>query len=118
MYIRDGFRQGRRGCTLPFLQSLVFFFNNTEELQTVLIKVKLIVNNTPSTYVYQNAIITYLKSNHLLFGRQLLCYSNITSTVVRTLTVFSITTDKINRIRNHFWHRQRHQYVVNLRETQ
>ena len=53
-----------------------------------------------------------------MLGRQLLCYSNTTSTVVRNLTVLSSTTDKINRISNHFWHRWRHEYVVNLRETQ
>ena len=95
-----------------------FFCDYFEELQTVLIKVKLIINNAPLTYVYPNTIKTYLTPNHLLFGRQLLCYSNTTSTVVRNLTVLSSTTDKINRISNHFWHRWRHEYVVNLRETQ
>ena len=74
--------------------------------------------NAPLTYVYPNTIRTYLTPNHLLFDRQLLCYSNTTSTVVRNLTVLSSTTDKINRISNHFWHRWRHEYVVNLRETQ
>ena len=54
----------------------------------------------------------------MLFGRQLLCYSNTTLTVVRNLTVLSSTTDKINRITNHFWNRWRHEYVVNLRETE
>ena len=34
------------------------------------------------------------------------------------LTVLSSTTDKINHISNHFWDRWRHEYVVNLRETQ
>ena len=54
----------------------------------------------------------------MLFGRQLLYSSNTTSTVVRNLTVLSSTTDKINRISNHFLDRWRHEYVVNLRETQ
>ena len=99
-----------------FLQLLVFFCDHFEELQTVLIEVKLIINNAPLTYVYSNTIKTYLTLNHLLFGRQLLCYSNTTSTVVRNLTVLSSTTDKINRISNHFWHRWRHEYVVNLCE--
>ena len=31
---------------------------------------------------------------------------------------YQSTTDKINLISNHFKHRQRHEYVVNLRETQ
>ena len=70
------------------------------------------------TYVYPNTIKTYLTRKHLLFGRQSGCYSNTTSTVVRTLTVLSSTTGKINRISNHFWHRLRHEYVVNLRKTQ
>ena len=39
------------------------------------------------------------------------------STVAVNLTVLS-TTDKINCISNHFWNKWRHEYVVNLRETQ
>ena len=81
-------------------------------------EVKLIVNNAPFTYVHPNTIKTCLTINHLLFGRQLLYYSNTASTVVRNLTVFSSTTDKINRISTHFWHRWRHEYVVNLREAE
>ena len=60
---------------------------------------------------------TYLAPNHLLFGRQLLCNSNTTSTVIGNLTVLSNTTDKINRISNHFGHRWRHEFEVNLLET-
>ena len=101
-----------------FFATTCFFCDHFEELQTVLIKVKLIINNAPLTYVYPNTIKTYLTTNHLLFGRQLLCYCNTALTVVRNLTVLSSTTDKINRISNHFWHRWRHEYVVNLRETQ
>ena len=95
-----------------------FFCNHFEELQTVLIEVKLIINNAPLTYVYPNTIKTCLTLNHLLFGRQLLYYYNTTSTVVRNLTVLSSTADKINRINNHFWDRWRHECVVNLCETQ
>ena len=54
----------------------------------------------------------------MVFHKQLFCYSNTASTVVRDLTVLSSTTDKINHISNHFWHSWRHEYVVNLRETQ
>ena len=54
----------------------------------------------------------------MLIGRQLLYSSNTTSTVATNLTALSTTTDKINRISNHFWDRWRHEYVVNLRETQ
>ena len=101
-----------------FFATTCFFCDHFEELQTVLIKVKLIINNAPLTYVYPNTIKTYLTPNDLLFGRQLLCYSNTTSVVIRDLTVLSSTTDKINCISNHFWHRWRHEYVVNLCETQ
>ena len=94
-----------------------FFWNHFEELQTVLIEVKLIINNAPLTYVYPNTIKTCLTIDHLLFDRQLYS-SNTTSTVVRNLTVLSSTTDKINKISKHFWHRWRHEYVVNLCETQ
>ena len=88
------------GCPL-FFAITCFFCDHFEELQTVFIEVKLIINTAPLTYVYPNSIKTYLTPNHLLFGRQLLCYSNTTSTVVRNLTVLSSTTDKINRITNH-----------------
>ena len=101
-----------------FLCNHLFFHNRFEELQTMLIKVKLIINNPLLTYVYPNTSKTYSTPNHLLFGRQLLCYSNTTSTVVRNLTILSSTTDKINRISNHFRHRCRYEYVVNLCETQ
>ena len=43
--------------------------------------------------------------------------SNTTTIVVRNLTVLSCTTDKRNRISNHFWDRWRHEYVAKLRET-
>ena len=91
------------------------FCNQFEELQIVLIEVKLIINNAHLTY--PNTIKTCLTPNHLLFGRQLLYYSNRTSTAVRNLSVLSRTTNKINRISNHFWHRWRREYVVNLRKT-
>ena len=84
----------------------------------MLFEVELIINNAPLTYVYPNTIETCLTPTHLLFGRQLLYSSNTTSTVVRNLTVLSSTTNKINRISNHFLDRWRHGYVVNLRETQ
>ena len=111
--------EGARGTrALPIFCNHLLFSNHFEELQTVLFETELIINNAPLTYVYSNTIKTCLTSNHLLFGRQLLYCSNTASTVVRNLTVFSSTTDKINRISNHFWHRWRHEYVVNLCETQ
>ena len=61
---------------------------------------------------------TCFTPNHLLFGRQLLYSTNTTSTVVRNLDVLSSTSDKINRISNHFLNWWRHGYAVNLRETQ
>ena len=96
----------------------LLFCNHFEDLQNVFIEVKLIINNAPLTYIYSNTIDTYLTPNHLLFGRPLLCYSDTASTVVGNLTILPSTTDKIKRISNHFWHRWRHEYVVNLRETQ
>ena len=35
----------------PFISNHLFFFVNFEELETVLIEVKLIINNAPLTYV-------------------------------------------------------------------
>ena len=107
------YRGGFRGGHSP----LPLFCDHFQELQTVVIEVKLIINNASLTCVYPNTIKTYLTLNHLLFARELLCYSNTTSTVIRNLTVLSSTTDKINRFSNHFWHRWRHEYVQNLRDT-
>ena len=110
--------EGGAGSALPLFFAITFFCDHFEELQTVRIKVKLIINNAPLTYVYQNTIKTYLTPNLLLYGRQLLCYSNTASTVFTNLTALSNTADKINGISNHFWHVWRHEYVVNLCETQ
>ena len=54
----------------------------------------------------------------MLFVGQLLYSSTTTSSVVRNRTVLPNTTDKINRISNHFRDGWRHEYDVNLRETQ
>ena len=81
----------------------------------MLLKVELIINNKPLTYVYPNTIET---PNHLIFGRQLLYSSNTTSTVVRNLTVLQSTTDKINHTSNNFLDRWRQGYIINLCETQ
>ena len=71
----------------PLFLQKIFFFDNFEEVRTVLIEVKLIINNAPLKCVYPNTIKTYLSHNYLLFGRQLLCYFNTTSTVARNLIV-------------------------------
>ena len=107
---REG--EGVRGGRVPpfssyFLQPFVFC-NCFEELETKLFEVELITNNSPLMYVYPNTIKTCLTPNYLLFGTQLSLSSNTTSTVAASLTVPSSTTDKINRISNHFWDRWRH----------
>ena len=84
----------------------------------MLFEFELIINNAPLIYVYPNTIETCLTPNYLLFGRQLLLFSNATSSVAANLTVLSSTTGKINRISNHFWDRWRNKYVIHLRETQ
>ena len=104
--------EGCRGACAPFFCNDLFFLN--EELQTASFEVELIINNAPLTYVYLNAIETCLTFNQLLFGRQLLYSCNTTSTVVRNLMVLSSTTDKINRISNHFLDR----WNMNLHEKQ
>ena len=77
-----------RGAT----RTLPTFGNHFEELE-------LIINYAPLT------------PNHFLFGRQLLYSSNTAATVVKNVTIFSSTTDKINCISNHFWDRWRYEYV-------
>ena len=117
---RGGFRGWRGARALPFFAITCFFCNHFEELQTVLhvncvthvlFEIELIINNIPLTYIYLNTIETCLTPNHLLFGRQLLYSSNTASTVVRNLTVLSSTTDKINRISNHFLDSWRHEFM-------
>ena len=54
----------------------------------------------------------------MLFGRQFLYSSNTSSAAVTNLPILSSTSDVANRISNHFRGRWRHEYVVNLRETQ
>ena len=61
--IRDRYRgsvQGGKGVHSPFFYNHLFFCDHFQELQTVLIKVKLIINNALLTYVYPNTIKTYL----------------------------------------------------------
>ena len=94
MISRGEFTGGRRGRALSLFSNHLFSCDHFEELHIVFIEVKLIINNSPLTYVYPNTIKTYLTPNHLLFGRQL-CYSNTTSPVIKNLTVLSSTTDKI-----------------------
>ena len=102
----------------PYFSQSLISCNYFEEPQNKLFEVELIINNAPLIYVYPNTIETCLTPNYLLFGRQQLLSSNTTSTVAANLTVLSSTTDEINRISNHFWDRQRHEYVVNLPELQ
>ena len=122
MYITEADLEGHASPLSPpspIFRNHLFFCDHFKELKTVFIEVKLIIINTPLTYVSPNTIKTYLTPNHLLFvTHKLLCYSNTTSAVIRNLIVLSSTTDKINRISNHLRHRWRPEYVVNLRETQ
>ena len=78
-------RDARGASAPPFCCNHLLFCGHFEELQTVFIEVNLSINNPPLTYVEPNTIKTYLTPNHLLFGRQLLCYSNTTLAVVRNL---------------------------------
>ena len=47
------------------MRAILIFCNHFEELQNVLFEVELTINNAPLTYVYPNAIETYLTPNHL-----------------------------------------------------
>ena len=57
--------------TLSFFFAIIcFFFNHSEELQTVLFEVELIIHYKPLRYVYPNTSETCFTPNHLLFDRQ------------------------------------------------
>ena len=109
-----------RAPSLPLFFAITqFFCNHFEELQTELFKVELILNNAPLTYVCPNTIEICLTPNYLLIDRQLLYSSNTALiTIVKNLTVLSSATYKINHMSNHFLDRWRHEYAVNLHETQ
>ena len=115
--VTSGTNSGRRHRHPVFCNHL-FFAITMKNCKTVLFEVELILNNALLTHVYPSTIETCLKPNHLLFGRQILYFSNTTSTVARNLTVLSSTTYKVNHISNHFLDRWLHGYVVNLGETQ
>ena len=53
-----------RAPRAPFVYNHLFFLWSFEELQTVLIEVKLNINNARLTYDYPNTIKTYLTPNH------------------------------------------------------
>ena len=108
---RRGAREEEREAFAPLFCKHLFFCNHFEDLQTVLFEVVLIISNALLTYGYPNTIEICLTDNHFLFGRQLFYSSNITSTVVRNLTVLSSTTDEINRISNCFLDRWRHEFT-------
>ena len=55
--------EAQRAGVPPFFAITCFFCNHFEELQTVLIEVKLIINNAPLTYVYLNNFKTCLTLN-------------------------------------------------------
>ena len=103
---RSGSR-GWRGWRMPpyFLQSLNFFAITFKNCKLSYLNLN---------YVCPNTIETCLTPNHLLVCRQLLYSSNrISITIVKNLIVLSSTTDKINRLSNHFLDRWRYEYVVN-----
>ena len=47
------------------------FCNHSEELQTMLFEVELIINDVTLIHVYPNTVETCLTTIYLLFGRQL-----------------------------------------------
>ena len=114
---RGGFRGGAWGVpALPFFVITSFFVITLKNYE--LCQLRLNWSLIMQLWHAFTQILSDLIPNHLLFGRQLLCYSNTISTVVRSLIVHSGITHKINRINNQFRHRWRHDFVLNLHETQ
>ena len=107
---------GAQGMLVPLFLQLSFSMITLKNYKLCLLKLNWSLI-THLTYVYPNTIKTSLTTKHLLFDRQLLCYSYITSTSVKNLTVLSSTADKVNRISNQFWLRWKHKYDVKLCET-
>ena len=74
----QGGHWGHMPCLFFAITCFGFFCNHFEELQTVLFEVEMTINNAPLTYIYPNTIETCLTPNHLLLGRKLLYFSDIT----------------------------------------
>ena len=70
---RGGFRVWFGGCTPPFFNHL-FFCDHFEELQTVLIKVKIIINNAPLTQLYPNTIRTFNTQSFVVCQRVIMLF--------------------------------------------
>ena len=87
-------RGGHGGPAPPIFRRYLFILNSSEELQTLLFQVELVINNALLTCVYSNTIKTCLTLNHLLFDRQLLYSSNTTSVGVRNIAILSSTAGK------------------------
>ena len=84
---------------------LGFFCNHLEELQTVLYEVEWITNNAPFNISLHKQYQNMFNTQSYFSGRLLLNSLNTTSTLVTNITILSSTTDKINRISNHFWYK-------------
>ena len=90
---------------------------NYDEIQTVLFKLDMILNDRSLTNVYPDEIENALTPNYLLFGRTLTSISDRNTPIQSRAQNITAEGKKVNRIINYFWDRWHKEYVVNLRET-
>ena len=85
---------------------------NYEELQTVLLETKAILNNRPLTHYFHEELEDFLSPNHMLFRRSLKLFdADQGGNEI-------IPSKKLHNIINYFWDRWSKEYLVNLRECQ
>ena len=93
---------------------------NYQELSTIIIEVKGIINTPPLTYLYHDDDITTITPSHLIVRRNLL--ENMSNS---NIDDFDMTTDKCTRCYEYlkttieqFWNRFSQEYITNLRKRQ
>ena len=85
---------------------------NYEELQTVLLETKAILNNRPLTHYFHEELEDCLSPDHVLFGRSMKLFDPDQGANE------IISSKKLHNIINHFWDSWRMEYLVILRECQ
>lgn len=95
-----------------------------EELMTVTVEVEMILNSRPLSYVSSQEVDEPLTPSHLLHGRRLLSLPDHRTTgdlsdpdVELSPTDLSKRANHLSNVMNHFWHRWKNEYLIDLRDS-
>ncbi len=94
-----------------------------DELQTVVIEIKAVLNSRPLTYLYENELEQALTPSHLIIGRRLLSLPDQPTDTDDNDKDFNQREDVarkrekyLSTVLNHYWRRWKREYLVDLRE--